>query len=101
MDYEDFKDYWFCSHTPFALDIHPLWRYERNIVEEAITADAPDYDGIVELHLREIKDLTDVNLFFGGNFIVNGLRINNDVMQFIDMNTIEVTAMKEYILKSE
>ncbi len=100
MEYEDFKDYWFCSHTPFALDIHPLWRYERNVVEKAITQDAPDYDGIVELHLIQENDLTDLDRFFGGNFLVNGLRINNDVNNFIDMDTIEVTAMTEHILKS-
>lgn len=100
ITYEDFRDYWFCSHTPFALDIHPLWRYERNEVVEAITENAPEYNGIVELHLYEVEDLTDLNRFFGGNFIINALRIDFDVSHFINMNTIEVTAMNEYILKS-
>ena len=100
MQYADFRDYWFCSHTPFGVDIHPLWRYERNEVVEAITPDAPGYNGIVELHLYEIEDLTDPNRFFGGNFLMNAIRIGIDVSKFIDMSTVEVTAMTEYILVS-
>jgi hypothetical protein len=100
MQYEVFRDYWFCSHTPFGVDIHPFWRYERNEVVEAITADAPSYNGIVELHFYEIEDLTDPNRFFGGSFLINAVRVLMDVSNFIDMGTIEVTAMTEYILKS-
>lgn len=100
IEYEAFRDYWFCSHTPYALDIHPLWRYERNEVKEAITEDAPAYNGIVELHMESLEDLTDLNRFFGGNFLVYSVLIGVDVSNFIDMDTIEVSAMTEYILKS-
>lgn len=99
LAYEEFKDYWFCSHTPLALDINPIWRYERNEVVKAMTADAPPYNGIVGLHFQSDEDLTDLNRFFGGNFLVNSLRIGVDVYNFIDMKSIEVIAMTEYIIK--
>jgi len=51
-------------------------------------------------HIGEIEDLTDPNRFFGGNFLLNAIRAVVDVSNFIDMGTIEVTAMTEYILRS-
>ena len=99
MTPEAFRNYWFCSHTPYALKIHPLFRYERNEVVKPITADAPDFNGIVGLYLREVKDMTKLNRFFGGNILVNAPRIGIDVNKFIDMKRVEVTAMTEYILK--
>lgn len=98
-----FKNYWFCSHTPFALDIHPLWRYERNTVVESITANAPAFDGIVPLHMQSDAGLEDFSQFFGAdgnNAISNALRIQIDVTNFIDMEKIEATAMREYVMTS-
>lgn len=100
LEYDEFKDYWFCSHTPLALDINPIWRYERNEVLNAITPDAPPYNGIVGLHFEFENDITNLNRFFGGNFLVNSILIGIDVFNFIDMNEIEVTAMTEYIIRS-
>ena len=34
---------WHGSHTPLSLEIHPLWRYVRNVVARPLTAGAPDY----------------------------------------------------------
>ena len=100
---KDFKDYWFCSHTPFALDIHPLWRYERNPVIEAVTKNAPAYNGIVPLHMQSEAGLEAFSQFFaadGNNAIYNALRIQNDVSNFIDLDKIEATAMREYVMTS-
>ena len=30
---EQFFGHWFGSHTPLSLEVHPLWRYVRNVVE--------------------------------------------------------------------
>ena len=100
MSQEDFQEYWFCSHTPFALDIHPLWRYERNVVAEALTPDAPNYAGIVPLHLENDSDLNFNNFFSGdgNNPIATSLRVQADVSNFIDLSKIETTAMREYVL---
>lgn len=103
LDTKAFKDYWFCSHTPFALEVHPLWRYERNPVVMAISNNAPGYDGIVPLHMQTDTELEDFSKFFGadGNWAVaNALRIQADVSHFIDLDKIEATAMREYVMRS-
>lgn len=98
---EQFKSYWFCSHTPFAVDIHPLWRYQRFAVTQAFTADAPPYDGIVPLHLQIDSDFQFDNYFGadGNSPIANSLRIQNDVNNFLNLEKIETTAMREYVIK--
>lgn len=104
MEYQAFKDYWFCAHTPYALDIHPLWRYERNPVLEALTKDAPDYDAIVPLHMQEDEQFTDIFQFLGADKnwpLSNALSLQNDVSNFIDLEKIEATAMREYVMRSQ
>ncbi len=97
---EEFKSHWFCSHTPLSLEVHPLFRYERNVIKGMITQNAPDYEGIVPENLREVKDLTNIKRFLGGKLVRNGIRINIDFKRFIDNSTIEVAAMREYVLRS-
>lgn len=102
---EQFWDYWFNSHTPFALDIHPLCKYERNRVlssldEKPPVFDAPVFDAIVPLHIQK-DDYLSFSVFFshdGRSAFANALRIYNDVKQFIDMSGIETVAMREYVL---
>ncbi len=107
---EAFWDYWFNAHTPFALDIHPLCKYERNRVLSALednaaafdapAFDAPVFNAIVPLHLERDEDLKFSTFFThdGGSALANALRIYNDVKQFIDMAAIETVAMREYVL---
>ena len=95
---EQFRHCWHDIHTPLAMEIHPLWRYSRNVVLSAITPGAPDYEGIVELHIRDKATLLDPMKFFGSP--QNIQRIAADVTQWIDMERIEVYNMSEYVLKS-
>ena len=97
---EQFWDYWFNSHTPFALDIHPLCKYERNKVINSLDGSEPVFDAIVPLHLARDEDLKFSRFFsHDGRFgLANALRIYNDVSQFIDMTGIETVAMREYVL---
>lgn len=94
----EFLHRWHDVHTPLAMEIHPLWRYNRNVIQSAVTANAPNYEGIVELHIREKETLLDVMKFFGSP--ENIQRIAADVTQWIDMERIEVYNMSEYVLKS-
>lgn len=94
----EFLHRWHDVHTPLAIEIHPLWRYNRNVVKAAVTTNAPDYEGIVELHLREKETLLDPMKFFGSPQNIS--RIAADVTQWIDMERIEVYNMSEYVLKS-
>ncbi|MEO8541830.1 MAG: EthD domain-containing protein [bacterium] len=58
MTHEQFADYWGGQHAPLALKIHiGMWRYTRNVVSKALTADAPDWDGMAILHFRSAFDL--------------------------------------------
>ncbi len=73
--------HWGEVHWPIAQVHHPaLWRYVQNVVVEPVTTDAPEVDGIAELHFRSIADLRD--RFYDSD---EGLRIvAEDVRQFLD-----------------
>jgi hypothetical protein len=60
---------------------HPaIWRYVQNVVVEAITPDAPDVDGIAELHFRTYDDL--VNRMYDSDDGRDAVQA--DVRRFID-----------------
>lgn len=100
LDDETFYARWFCGDTPYALEIHPFWRYERNAVAQALTEGAPPTDGIVALHARTDKDITNPILFLGGD-LLNAIRVFSSIQSFINLQTIEAMPMREYILKSD
>jgi len=97
MTYDEFVAYWHGSHTPLAIEVHPLWRYVRNVVVDAVTAGAPGYEGIVELQFRSVDDVTDSGRFYGGK-AENAERIAIDVRNFIDFDTIDISHMNEIVL---
>ena len=37
---DDFMAHWHGVHGPLAMRIHPIWRYDRNVVEAAVTGSA-------------------------------------------------------------
>jgi uncharacterized protein (TIGR02118 family) len=96
MERDAFLRHWHERHTPLALRVHPLWRYSRNVVETAVTSDAPPHEGLVELHFRYAEDLKDPVRMYGGD-PDNAAVIADDVKQFIDMQAIQVTPMSEYV----
>ena len=58
MTHKVATDYWGEQHAPLALKIHiGMWRYTRNVVSEAQTPGAPDWDGMAILHFRSAFDL--------------------------------------------
>jgi uncharacterized protein (TIGR02118 family) len=58
MTRETFAEYWGQRHAPLALKHHlGMWRYVRNLVQESLTTDAPDWDGFAVLHFRTAEDL--------------------------------------------
>lgn len=95
---EAFLRHWHLIHTPLALEVHPLWRYLRGVVVEALSADAPAYDAIVELQFREQEDVTDLTRFYGGD-VANMKRIGKDVASFIDLSTIHIVNTSERVLQ--
>jgi uncharacterized protein (TIGR02118 family) len=97
MGYDEFIGYWHGTHTPLAIEVHPLWRYVRNVVRNTLTEGAPRYDGIVELQFRSTEDVTDSGRFYGGK-PENVQRIATDVRNFIDFETIDISHMSETVL---
>jgi uncharacterized protein (TIGR02118 family) len=78
---DDMARHWGEVHLPLARVHHPaIWRYVQNVVVEPLTPDAPDVDGIAELHFRTVDDLR--NRFYDSE---EGKRIvGEDVQRFLD-----------------
>ncbi len=102
IDWDTFLDRWHNSHTPLSLKIHPLWNYNRNVVNEKVTDESYAWDGIVEEHLRTKSDLLNPLKFFGNPLIMvfNMLRVYFDTNSFLDYRTIEPYYTTEIYIKS-
>jgi hypothetical protein len=64
MSREEYLDIWLGSHTQIAIDTQNTFGYIQNIVEEALTPDAPELSAIVE-ELFPMSALTDIHEFYG------------------------------------
>ena len=91
---------WHGSHTPLALEVHPLWRYVRNVVARALTPGAAELAGIVEEHVREPADLLDPLRFYGGaeRAAGNMQRILADAKSFLDLEHVTSVVTSQYVL---
>jgi hypothetical protein len=100
--YETFLERWHNGHTPLSLEIHPLWKYERNVVTGNILPESEKFDGIVEEHFEERKDLTKLGRFFGPfpTMIRHMAAVWKDMNGFIDRKTIEPYFVTEYCICS-
>ncbi len=98
IDYDLFIDRWHNGHTPFTLKVHPIYHYNRNVVEERFGNPPVDYDGIVEEHTRDKKTLLNPFRFFGKPWMapVNMVRTYFDVNSFIDYKSIETYLVREF-----
>ncbi|MFC2106770.1 hypothetical protein ACFLRY_00395 [Bacteroidota bacterium] len=98
IDYDTFLDRWHNGHTPLSLDLHPLWHYNRNVVDEAIVSGPQWYDGIVEEHCKSRSELMNPFKFFGNGIriIPNMIKVYRDVNSFIDYGSIETYLVREY-----
>ncbi|MEX2205517.1 MAG: hypothetical protein WEF50_04740 [Myxococcota bacterium] len=97
---EVFLARWHGSHTPLALEVHPLWRYVRNAVARRLTPAGPELAGIVEEHVRDARDLVDPIRFYGGPERAqrNMERILEDAKTFLDLEHVMSVVTSAYIL---
>lgn len=102
IDYATFLHRWHNSHTPLSLKIHPLWHYNRNVVEEKMSDNSNAWDGIVEEHMRSRSELLNPFKFFGNPVVIlpRMLHVFTDTKSFLDYNTIEPYLVSEYLLKT-
>jgi hypothetical protein len=103
LEYEKFLDRWHNGHTPLSLKIHPLWHYNRNVVEEEHTDNNDKFDGIVEEHCKTSSELFNPFKFFGNPLVIipRMLQVYFDVNSFIDYPSIEPYLVSEYHIKSQ
>lgn len=96
---EEFIARWHGSHTPLALEVHPLWRYVRNVVARPLTAGAPECAGIVEEHVRSAADLDDPIRFYGGAERAerNMARVLEDARSFLDLERVMSVVTSQYL----
>ena len=64
MSREEYLDRWLVDHTPVAIRTQATFGYVQNVVEEALTADAPEIAAIVE-ELFPMAAITDMHAFYG------------------------------------
>jgi hypothetical protein len=85
-----------------SLKIHPLWHYSRNVVESKISNESQDWDGIVEEHFRQKRDLLNPFRMFGNPLVIlyRFYQVYSDTRSFLDYKTIEPFLVEEYYIKS-
>ena len=102
IDYNTFIDRWHNSHTPLSLKLHPLWNYNRNVVDNMGNNNAESWDGIVEEHCKTKAELLNPFKFFGRPYhiIPNMIDVYRDTKSFLDYGSIEPYLAMEYHIKS-
>lgn len=102
LDRQMFLDRWHNSHTPLSLRIHPLWDYNRNVVEEELIPGSQDFEGIVEEQVKTEKELLNPFKFFGPfpKIFARMLLVYTDTKSFIDYPSMETYLTHEFVIKS-
>lgn len=102
IDHATFIDRWHNSHTPLSLELHPLWNYNRNVVESNSLGTKEFYDGIVEEHCKTREELINPFKFFGKptRILQNMILVYKDTKSFLDYGSIEPYLAMEYWIKS-
>src|SRR4029077_3168714 len=65
LKYDDWMQRWHGRQSPLSEAMQPRTRYVRNIVLEALTDNAPVYEGFVEESWPSFEHVTNQYLFFG------------------------------------
>jgi len=98
LTYDQFISHWHGSHTPKSLQYHPITRYIRNVVARRLTADAPDYQGIVPEGFETVEHFFDPRLLYGSK--ENQKLMIEDMTAFLDVSDVHWTIVNEFILRS-
>lgn len=90
LDDATFQRRWFRGHSPLAMAVHPMVRYERHAVLEALDR-APPLDGIVLEHFRSAADVIRPWRFFGGRGrpLRDAVAVVRDAAGFLDLGRLE------------
>ena len=95
---------WKDSHTSIAIDTQSTFGYRQNVIERALSEDAPALNAMIEENFP-VGAMSSDHAFYG---VPEGddaaLQANLEAMlqscaRFIDFDRIEVIPMSEYVLK--
>jgi len=104
LSYEEWIHRWHGTQSPVSEAMQPRARYIRNVVLQAVTPDAPPFEGIVEEAWPSARHITNPFLFYGASNIFqlarNMYRMFRSVSAFLNFTKIRTSTMSEYILKS-
>jgi hypothetical protein len=100
----EFYRAWHGLHRTTTAECHPFTSYVRNEVARSLTPGAPHLRGIVTESAPDVQDFLDPHRFYvsGGDpdrLRANQKRVFGEVTQFIDMDTIQVAPMSEYVVR--
>lgn len=106
LDEAAFYRDWHELHRQTTAECHPFTSYVRNEVVRPLTAGAPALRGIVAESAPEVDDFLDPHRFYrsGGDpdrLRANQHRVFSEVSQFIDMESIQVAPMAEYVVRRQ
>ena len=103
LEYDTFIDRWHNGHTPLSLRLHPLWHYNRNVIEQTVAPGSEVFDGIVEEHFRTPGELLNPARFFGSplTMFYHMLEVYLDTISFLDFGSIEPYLTNEYHIISK
>ena len=96
LTHEQFAEHWGTVHPPLARAHHPgLARYVQHVITDALTPDAPPFDGLAELGFASAADLAD--RLYGGD--ADRAAIDADVATFLDLTAGRLLTGSDLVLR--
>ena len=104
LDEAEFYRCWHVLHRATTAECHPFTSYVRNEVVRPLTEGAPAYRGIVTESAPQVADFSDPDRFYvsGGDperLRANQQRVVGEIVQFIDLHSMQVAPMAEYVVR--
>ena len=104
LDREEWVRRWHSVMSPVSAGIQPRTRYVRNLFLEALTPDAPDYEGAVLECWPSKEHVSSPWLFYGASntfqLVKNQLAIVRAVTHCFPLTRIPAIPMSEYFVRS-
>ena len=104
LAYRQWIDRWHGTQSPLSAELQPRTRYVRNEVVRALTADAPEIDGIVEEAWPSAIHVADPHLFYNAataeELTTNIIRMLESVNACLDLSRLRSATMSEYLVKT-
>ena len=105
LGYAEWIEAWHGTQSPLSAELQPRTRYVRNEVVRAVTADAPEVNGIVEEAWASAETVADPMLFFnsGGDPAVmqaNVEKMLGSVDACLDLGRFRTATMSEFFVRT-